>query len=296
MTIAAPLAVGVIIVVIWEIACRALHVPPFLFPKPSDIAAKLMSDWPALLGALGMTLRVALQAFFAAIVIGTFIAFLFVQSRAIEMSFFPYAVLLQVTPIVAIAPLIIILVKNTQIALTVCATVVALFPIISNTTLGLRSVDPGLVNLFRMNRAGRLQTLWRLRIPSALPYFFGGLRISSGLAGSARWSPNSWPAPRTQRRACLRSCKPASSWRFRACSRRSFSSRWRAWASSPSWWGCPNSRSARGTKVRSEPTHDAQARTFSSFRGAGEAREPGIHNHWRRLRIPALAAIAARPQ
>src|SRR5260221_13733038 len=178
MTIAAPLALGVIIVVIWEIACRALHIPPFLFPKPSDIAAKLMSDWPALLGALGMTLRVALQAFFAAIVIGTFIAFLFVQSRAIEMSFFPYAVLLQVTPIVAIAPLIIILVKNTQIALTVCATVVALFPIISNTTLGLRSVDPGLVNLFRMNRAGRLQTLWRVCPPSAPPLFFAGLRIS----------------------------------------------------------------------------------------------------------------------
>src|SRR5260221_5581098 len=182
MTIAAPLALGVIIVVIWEIACRALHIPPFLFPKPSDIAAKLMSDWPALLGALGMTLRVALQAFFAAIVIGTFIAFPFWHSRAIEMSFFPYAVLLQVTPIVAIAPLIIILVKNTQIALTVCATVVALFPIISNTTLGLRSVDPGLVNLFRMNRAGRLQTLWRLRIPSAPPYLFGGFRTSSGLA------------------------------------------------------------------------------------------------------------------
>jgi NitT/TauT family transport system permease protein len=182
MTIAAPLAVGVIIIVIWEIACRGLRVPSFLFPTPSDIAAKLTSDWPTLLGALGMTLRVALQAFFVAIVIGTLIAFLFVQSRVIEMSFFPYAVLLQVTPIVAIAPLIIILVKNTQVALTVCATVVALFPIISNTTLGLRSVDPGLVNLFRMSRAGRLQTLWRLRIPSALPYFFGGLRISSGLA------------------------------------------------------------------------------------------------------------------
>jgi len=157
MTVAAPLAVGVLAVALWEIACRAFGVPIFL-------------------------LRIALQAFFAAIVIGTLIAFLFVQSRAIEMSFFPYAVLLQVTPIVAIAPLIIILVKNTQVALTVCATVVALFPIISNTTLGLRSVDPGLVNLFRMSRAGRMQTLWRLRIPSALPYFFGGLRISSGLA------------------------------------------------------------------------------------------------------------------
>ena len=165
----------------WEIACRVGGVPVYLFPKPSDIAAKFVSDGPALFGALGATLRVALQAFVAAIVVGTLVAFLFVQSRLIEKSLFPYAVLLQVTPVVAIAPLIVILVKNTQIALTLCATIVALFPIISNTTLGLRSVDPGLVNLFRMNRAGRLQTLLRLRIPSALPYFFGGLRISSGL-------------------------------------------------------------------------------------------------------------------
>ena len=90
--------------------------------------------------------------------------------------------ILQVTPIVAISPLIIILVKDTRLALTVCAAIVALFPIISNTTLGLRSVDPGLVNLFRANKASRLQTLMRLRIPSALPYFFAGLRISSGLA------------------------------------------------------------------------------------------------------------------
>ena len=147
MTIAAPLAVGLVIVVLWEIVCRSAHVPIFLFPKPSDVALKLASDWPSLLAALWMTLRVALQAFISAIVVGVLIAFLFVQSRAIEKSFFPYAVLLQVTPIVAIAPLIIILVKNTQVALTICATVVALFPIISNTTLGLRSVDPGLVNL-----------------------------------------------------------------------------------------------------------------------------------------------------
>jgi NitT/TauT family transport system permease protein len=182
MSIVAPLAVGLLMIAVWEIACRTANVPVFLFPKPSDIAAKFAAEWPTLLKALGMTMRVALQAFAAAIIIGTLIAFIFVQSRAVEMSLFPYAVLLQVTPIVAIAPLIIILVKNTQVALTVCATVVAIFPIISNTTLGLRSVDPGLVNLFRMNRAGRLQTLLRLRIPSALPYFFGGLRISSGLA------------------------------------------------------------------------------------------------------------------
>jgi NitT/TauT family transport system permease protein len=182
MSIIAPLVVGVAIVLLWELVCRAAEIPIYLFPKPSDIALKLVADWGTLLRALAITLRIALQAFAAAILLGTLIAFVFVQSRWIEMSFFPYAVLLQVTPIVAIAPLIIILVKNTQVALTVCATVVALFPIIANTTLGLRSVDPGLVSLFRMNKAGRLQTLVRLRIPSALPYFFGGLRISSGLA------------------------------------------------------------------------------------------------------------------
>jgi NitT/TauT family transport system permease protein len=180
--IAAPLIVGIALLVFWEWACTAFKVPVFLFPRPTVIAAKFAEDWPTLLGALGVTLRITAQAFAAAVVIGTLVAFLFVQSRAIEMSLFPYAVILQVTPIVAIAPLIIILVKNTQAALTVCATLVAIFPVISNTTLGLRSVDPGLANLFRMNRASRLQTLVKLRIPSALPYFFGGLRISSGLA------------------------------------------------------------------------------------------------------------------
>jgi len=115
-------------------------------------------------------------------VLGVLIAFAFVQSRAVETALFPYAVLLQVTPIVAIAPLIIIWVKDPTASLVICATLVALFPIIANTTLGLRSVNPGLMSYFRLNRATRLQTLVRLRIPSALPYFFGGLRISSGLA------------------------------------------------------------------------------------------------------------------
>jgi NitT/TauT family transport system permease protein len=154
----------------------------YLFPKPSDILVSLVHNGPSLLRALMVTLRVTLLAFAAAVVIGTLVAFMFVQSRTIEVSLFPYAVLLQVTPVVAIAPLIIILVKNTQLSLTICATLVALFPIISNTTLGLRSVDAGLANYSRMNRAGRLKSLIKLRIPGALPYFFGGLRISSGLA------------------------------------------------------------------------------------------------------------------
>jgi NitT/TauT family transport system permease protein len=180
--IASPVCVGVLLLVIWELTCRFAEIPVYLFPKPSEIGGKLIEDGPALLRALWITLRIALQAFLAAAVFGSLIAFLFVQSRFIEISFFPYAVLLQVTPVVAVAPLIIILVKDTSTALTICATIVALFPIISNTALGLRSVDPGLAALFRMNKANRLQTLLRLRIPSALPFFFGGLRISSGLA------------------------------------------------------------------------------------------------------------------
>jgi NitT/TauT family transport system permease protein len=180
--IAAPLAVGIVFIGVWEVGCRLASVPVYLLPKPSDIVASLMRDGPSLLRALTVTVRVTLQAFAAAVILGTLIAFMFVQSRAIEVSLFPYAVLLQVTPVVAIAPLIIILVKNTQASLTICATLVALFPIISNTTLGLRSVDPGLASYFRMNRASRMKTLMKLRIPGALPYFFGGLRISSGLA------------------------------------------------------------------------------------------------------------------
>jgi NitT/TauT family transport system permease protein len=117
-----------------------------------------------------------------ATIAGVLISFLFVQSKRIETALFPYAVLLQVTPIVAVAPLIIIWVKDPVAAMTVCAALVALFPIIANTTLGLRSIDPDLQSYFKLNRATRWQQLVRLRIPSALPYFFGGLRISSGLA------------------------------------------------------------------------------------------------------------------
>jgi len=182
LRIVSPTAAGLAIVVLWEALCRHYQVPAYLFPTPSAIALTFVEDAPTLIRALLMTMRIALIAFAIAVVVGTLIAFMFVQSRIVERALLPYAVVLQVTPIVAIAPLIIILVKNTELALILCATIIALFPIIANTTLGLRSVDHGLVNLFALNKASRLQTLLRLRIPSALPYFFGGLRISSGLA------------------------------------------------------------------------------------------------------------------
>lgn len=180
--IAAPVLLGVLMLGVWQLLVRALDVPVYLVPAPSDIARTLHEDWGLLSSSLLITLKITFFAFLLAVVLGVAAAFLFVQSRLMEVSLFPYAIVLQVTPIVAIAPLIIIWVKSPLPAMVICATLVALFPIISNTILGLRSVNPGLLNLFRLNRATRWQTLSRLRVPSALPYFFGGLRISSGLA------------------------------------------------------------------------------------------------------------------
>ena len=177
-----PALVAVLLIALWQVLVVAFDVPVFLVPTPLRVAQVLLEDAGLLFGALYVTLKITLLAFFCATLLGVLIAFAFVQNRVIETALFPYAVLLQVTPIVAIAPLIIIWVKNPTASLVICATLVALFPIIANTTLGLRSVNPALMSYFKLNHATRWQTLARLRIPSALPYFFGGLRISSGLA------------------------------------------------------------------------------------------------------------------
>lgn len=177
-----PTVVAIVLLAAWQAVVTGLKLPPYLVPSPILMLQTLVTDWQTLGGALLFTLKITVLSFAVAVVIGTLVSFVFVQSRAIETALFPYAVLLQVTPIVAVAPLIIIWVKNPTASLVICAALVALFPIISNTTLGLRSVDPDLQSYFAMNRASRMQVLLRLRVPSALPYFFGGLRISSGLA------------------------------------------------------------------------------------------------------------------
>lgn len=177
-----PLLVGLVLIALWQGLVTALELPPYLVPSPLLMLKTLFTDWAALGGSLWVTVKITVLAFGVATVAGVLISFLFVQSKRIETALFPYAVLLQVTPIVAVAPLIIIWVKDPTASMVICAALVALFPIISNTTLGLRSVEPDLQSYFQLNRATRMQTLVRLRIPSALPYFFGGLRISSGLA------------------------------------------------------------------------------------------------------------------
>jgi len=177
-----PGLVAIVLIAVWQGLVVGMDLPPYLVPSPFLMVKTLVTDWAALGSALLVTLEITVLAFGVATISGVLISFLFVQNKQIETALFPYAVLLQVTPIVAVAPLIIIWVKNPTASMVICASLVALFPIISNTTLGLRSIDADLQSYFRMNRATRWQTLMRLRIPSALPYFFGGLRISSGLA------------------------------------------------------------------------------------------------------------------
>ena len=182
LRVGAPLVVAGIVLALWQALVVHYDVPAYLVPSPARVAQALWTDRVLLASSLAVTLSIALAALALAIVAGVAIALLFAQSRVLEASLFPYAILLQVTPVVAIAPLIIIWVRDTRVALVLCATVVAVFPVISNTTLGLRTVDPGLLDLFRMSHASRWQTLVRLRIPGALPYFFAGLRIAGGLA------------------------------------------------------------------------------------------------------------------
>jgi NitT/TauT family transport system permease protein len=182
LRITAPLGLGLVLLGLWEALVRVEQIPPYILPGPALIAQALWTDGPSLLGSLLVTLRVTAAALIAAALLGGAISLLFSRSRVLELSLFPYAVILQVTPIVSIAPLIIIWVNDPFLSLLVCAWIVAFFPIVANTTLGLNSADRNLVDLFRLYGASRWQVLRHLRLPAALPYFLAGVRISGGLA------------------------------------------------------------------------------------------------------------------
>jgi NitT/TauT family transport system permease protein len=179
-----PLTLGVALLCLWQGVVWAQHIPPYVLPAPSDIAAALCENFSSLMVSLLATFTVTLQAFVAALVAGVALAVLFSQSRLAERLLYPYAVILQVTPVVAIAPLILIWVgfDHVNTALVLIAGLVAFFPILSNTTLGLKSADFNLLDLMRLYGASRAQILWRLQLPTALPYLLGSLKIAGGLA------------------------------------------------------------------------------------------------------------------
>lgn len=177
-----PIVVLSLALLSWDLVVRLNDIPPYILPAPTLVLATLVEDWPILGPSLLNTLLVTSLALALAVTLGVSLAVALTQSKVIEYSFFPIAVVLQVTPIVAIFPLINIYVGNTLAKLLICAWIVAFFPILSNTTLGLTSVDRNLADLYRLYGASRLQTLLLLRLPTALPYFLGGLRIAGGLA------------------------------------------------------------------------------------------------------------------
>ncbi len=182
LQIIVPIAMLAIAVVIWQIYVVVSGTPKYILPSPVAVAGSLVTDWPTLLPALWITLTITFEALILALLGGVGLAIILVQSKWIELALFPFAVILQVTPIVAIAPLLLIYVPDTHTALLIVAFLVAFFPILSNMVQGLKSVDHNLLNLFDLYGAGRWQQLIFLKIPASMPYFMTGLRIGGGLS------------------------------------------------------------------------------------------------------------------
>ena len=177
-----PLAMMVMAIWLWDRVVVWNDIPHYVLPSPGDVWASLTGDWGMLSRAAMLTGRITLMALALAIAGGAGLAILFNQSRMLEMSLYPYAVILQVTPVVSIAPLIFIYVDSKTAGMLICAWIVAFFPVLSSTTLGLNSVDHNLRDLFHIYGANRRQRLMLLQIPSALPHFLGGLKIAGGLS------------------------------------------------------------------------------------------------------------------
>lgn len=184
LRIALPLIVAVAVLAAWEWIVSERSIPPFVLPAPSAIAKSLWEDFPSLALSAWVTLRVTIGAFGLAVASGLLLAIAFAHSRVIERALAPYAVILQVTPVVAIAPLVVIWVgyDRVELAVLILAWIVAFFPVLASATIGLRSADRNLSDLFTLYRAGPLQRLLRLELMSALPYLLGGMKVAGGLA------------------------------------------------------------------------------------------------------------------
>ena len=176
-----PVIVLAATVLAWDLVVRIFAIPPFVLPGPGLVAATLVTDFSLLMQSLFVTLAITFEGFMLAAVGGILLAVVFNQWRLIENAFYPYAVVLQVTPVVAIAPLLLIYLPQ-PLAILACAWIVAFFPVMANTTLGLNSVDHNLLALFELYKASRWQVLWRLKLPAALPQMLAGLRIAGGLS------------------------------------------------------------------------------------------------------------------
>ena len=181
-TVLPPLSFFLAVLIFWHLAVTVFSIKPFLLPGPLRVAAAIDAHFVTLLRAASLTAMGALCGFLLSFVVGFFIALVFSQSRIIERSLYPYAIFLQTVPIVAVAPLVVLWIGHGFHGVVAVSFIISLFPIIANATNGLTSVEPNLVDLFRMSNASRWQLLLKLRVPNAVPDLLTGARISSGLS------------------------------------------------------------------------------------------------------------------
>ena len=184
LDIALPLAVALLVLGAWQWAVAHWQVPAYVLPAPSAIVNAFLDNFTSLMSALTATFLITIAGFAGAVAAALALAILFSQSRLIERSLYPYAVILQVTPVVAIAPLILIWIgfERINLALALLAGLIAFFPVLTSTMLGLRSVDFNLIDLARLYGASRRQLLWKVQLPSALPHLLSGMKTGGVIA------------------------------------------------------------------------------------------------------------------
>ena len=177
-----PLAFLVLVVAIWQAATVWWEVPAYLVPSPMRVWDAAREHAEELSVATWMTTVAALGGLGASLVVGTTLGLLFAQSRVVERSIYPYAIFLQTVPIVAIAPLVVLWFGYGLTSVVMVSFILSLFPIVTNATAGLTSVDPRLLELFAIHNASRAHVLFKLRLPNAVPYLVTGVKISCGLS------------------------------------------------------------------------------------------------------------------
>ena len=182
ISVAPPFLVLALAILAWDTWVTTQDVPKYMVPRPTAVLDRFLNDFGTLRGAFIATLTTAVTGYLAAIVVGFSVAIVFASNKVAQRSLYPFAVVLQTTPIVAIAPLIIIWAGPGKSAITIITFIITVFPIIANSTVGLMSADHNMMNLFKMNNATPVQSLFKLRIPYAMPYVLAGLKISAGLS------------------------------------------------------------------------------------------------------------------
>jgi NitT/TauT family transport system permease protein len=182
MTVLPPLILLCVLIGIWHLAIVAYDIKKFVMPTPLSVLGSFQKDGLDLLRATGVTALAAGTGFLASLFLGSLIAVGFAESKIVRTSCYPYAILLQTVPVVAIAPLIIIWSGSGFRSVVIISFIISLFPIITNGCTGMLAIDSDLMDLFRLHRASRWRIILKLRLPNCVPYLMTGAKISSGLA------------------------------------------------------------------------------------------------------------------